>query len=164
MVPPPHPPTPRLPVCAPLGCRLAYANALLRMITEFSGLYPFVFLYVMHANEDTWLAVGVCLQAITRLMGVPVATRIVRGAREPARALVSHRLALLSLLCPALPCPCLPSCPGRLVPLAALAPYARAQPRAPPPPHTHARVSAFPRTRAPGPTPRCHLHLSVRHR
>jgi hypothetical protein len=61
---------------APLP-RLAYANALLRMITEFSGLYPFVFQYVMHANEDTWLAVGVCLQAFTRLLGVPVATRVV---------------------------------------------------------------------------------------
>ena len=61
-----------------LGCRLAYANALLRMITEFSGLYPFVLQYVLHANEDTYLAIGVCMMAFTRLLGVPVATWMVR--------------------------------------------------------------------------------------
>jgi hypothetical protein len=61
--------------------RLAYANALLRMITEFSGLYPFVFAYVMDVPEDTWLAVGVCLMAFTRLLGVPVATWAVRAMR-----------------------------------------------------------------------------------
>ena len=47
------------------------------MINEFSGLYPFVFAHVLKVNQDTWLAVGVCLMALTRLLGVPFILKLV---------------------------------------------------------------------------------------
>jgi hypothetical protein len=48
------------------------------MINEFSGLYPFVISYCLKRDQDTWLAVGVCLMAFTRLLGVPFILKLVQ--------------------------------------------------------------------------------------